>query len=128
MKFLSIKSLTSGALASLAGSLVLLLLIWHLTTPTGSGPIGILIVFVLIYIFFTSLILVITGVWSQVLVLLAGRSAIPRQRRYYISSVLGFLPVLYLTLISMGGASVWGVILILLFTALMLFYVLRRSA
>lgn len=128
MKFLSVKSLTGGAAATLGASFVLLIIIWHLTTPAASGPIGILIVFMLIYIFFTALMLVLTGLWSFAMRRLADRSGISNRRRYYISSVLGFLPVLYLTLLSMGGASVWGVVLIVVFTAMMLFYVLRRSA
>jgi len=128
MKFLSFKSLNSGAGAAAAVSFVLLVLIWHLSTPISSGPIGILAVFTLIYIFFTSLLFVITGVWSLLMRRMAGRPSMTSRRRYYISSVVGFLPVLYLTLLSMGGASIWGVILIACFISLMLFYVLRRSA
>lgn len=128
MKFLSVKSLTGGAVASCVASFVLLLVIGHLTTPSSSGPVGILTVFLLIYVFFTSAMLLVTAAWSFVRSRLGGRPRISDRRRYYISSVLGFLPVLYLTLLSMGGASIWGIGLIILFTALMLFYVLRRAA
>lgn len=128
MKFLSIKSLTGGSAAAAAASFVLLVLMWHLSTPASSGPIGILFVFILIYIFFTALVLVLMGLWSFMMQRLADRPRISDRRRYYVSSVLGFLPVLYITLLSMGGASFWGIALIVLFTGLMLFYVLRRSA
>src|SRR5206468_9451438 len=107
---------------------VLLVLIWHLTTPSSSGPLGILIVFTLVYIFFTALMLVLLGVWSFAMQRVSHRPRMSNRRRYYIGSVLGFVPVLYLTLLSMRGISFWGIILILLFTGLMLFYVLRRAA
>ena len=112
---------------ALVGSFVLLILIWHLSTPTSGGPLGILFVFILIYIFFTALILVLTGVWTTFSRKILGRPGMIDRRRYYVSSVLGFLPVLYLTLLSMGGATIWGVVLVFVFIVLMLFYVLRRS-
>lgn len=111
----------------MASSFVLLVLLWHLTTPLSSGPLGILAVFVLIYVFFTALFIVVTGAASFAAARL-GRKGLHGRRRYYVSSVLGLLPVLYLTLLSMGGASAWGVGLVVLFVTLMLFYVLRRSA
>ena len=127
MKSSSIKSLNGGAGAALVISFVLLILMWHLTTPTSGGPLGILFVFILVYILFTSLILVLTGFWTIFSRNILGRPGMIDRRRYYVSSVLGFLPVLYLTLLSMGGATIWGVLLVFLFIILMLFYVLRRS-
>lgn len=121
------RTLTGGALTGLVVSLVLLILIGHLSTPTSSGPVGILAVFTLIYVFFTSAIIIVTGIGTSVAARTSKRPAFSNRKRYYVSSVLGFLPVLYLTLLSMGGASIWGIILIILFTVLMLFYVLRRS-
>lgn len=115
-------------MAAAAVSFLLLVLMWHLSTPSSTGPVGILFVFTLIYVFVTALIIIITGLWSFAVQQLSGKAPLNLRRRYYISSVLGFFPVLYLTLRSIGGASIWGVILIVLFTALMLFYVLRRSA
>jgi hypothetical protein len=121
-------SLNRTSIICLAASSVLLLILWHVSTPSTSGPLGILIIFTLIYIFFTALILFITGLWSLFVTNILGRAALNSRRRYYVSSVLGFLPVLYLTLLSMAGASIWGIVLIALFIGLMLFYVLRRSA
>lgn len=122
------KSLNRVSIACLIGSSILLLILWHTTTPPQSGPLGILAVFALIYIFFTAFALLLTGIASVIGARILGRPSASPRRRYYVSSVLGFLPVLYLTLLSMGGASIWGIILIIVFIGLMLFYVLRRSA
>lgn len=128
MKYLSLRSLTGGAFASLVGSLMLLIVLWHVSAPAASGPLGILIVFILIYVFFTAAALLLISVVSLIMSRVLGKRRIPNRRRYYIGSVLGFLPVLYITSLSMGGVSIWGVILIILFIGLMLFYVIRRSA
>lgn len=128
MRSSSFKSLTGGAAAAAAVSFVLLVLLWHLTTPASSGPLGILVVFTLIYVFFTSVVLVLLGIWSLIRRRFSDKPRLSDRRRYYVGSVVGFLPVLYLTLLSMGGVSFWGVALIIVFTVLMLFYVWRRSA
>lgn len=116
----------SAAAVVVVASVLLLLIMFHATTPLSAGPLGILIVFTVIYALCTALFFMAVRATVTVLRRFGRANRFSGRKAYYVASVLGFVPVLYLTLSSMGGVTVWGVSLILVFVGLSLFYVLRR--
>ena len=118
--------------------LLLLFYVWSTTNPSTAGPMGVLFVFLLLYFFWASLLFTLIHLSSVVL----GKSKIFRfllskskhdgarfnwKSSYYIASIIAFVPVLLLALQSVNQLSPRDVLLVLLFTALAIFYVTRRT-
>jgi hypothetical protein len=116
----------SGAVIIIVTSVLLLAVVFHTTTPLSAGPLGILIVFIVAYALCVALFFLLISTIASVLRRLDKVKGLSTRRIYYVASVLGFVPVLYLTLSAMGGVTFWGVSLIFVFVGLSLFYVLRR--
>lgn len=115
-----------------------LLVLWNMTSPADAGPVGLLAVFILIYIFwlgvFFLLIHGLGGIGYSLLGHFARRpnSTVARKplsvtRAYFVSSALAFGPVCAIAIGTFGQLRVWDVVLIVTFTALALFYVLKRA-
>lgn len=111
-------------------SLVGIVFILNTYSPLEIGPVGILIVFTLFYIFCLSIIFIIFTIVQFVLSQLLNRSfgALSTKKAYYLSSVLGFLPVFLLALNSIGQLQVGDVALVLLLIVFASFYVNRRAS
>lgn len=117
-------------------ALVALLVIMTSTDPISIGPGGILAVFVLVYVFwaglfFTALHLGI-GIASRFIIkyrkTVTVRSVqIGVRKAYYIASALAFVPVLFLAMNSLGQLQFRDVALVLAFTSLIIFYIVKRT-
>jgi len=116
-------------------STALLVVIWHATTPADIGPLGILLVFVLMY---TSVLSVLTfllfGIYRIMSRLLAPLNSNNRKdgltltRAYYFSSVLALTPVMFIGMQSVGQVTIYEVLLLGIFTVIAYVYVLRRTS
>lgn len=117
-------------------ALAALLFITNSTDPVSIGPGGILVVFLLVYIFwaglfFTAIHLGI-GIVSSLIIkyrkTVTVRSfQIGVRKAYYIASALAFAPVLFLAMNSLGQLQLRDVALVLVFMLLIIFYIVKRT-
>lgn len=125
-----LKALISAGLVS-AGLILILL---TTTTPSGSGALGILAIFVLGYVVslvVTTFILLGT---SFVVARVTSNfrphrqySTMSLRRSYYFSTIIALAPVLVVSLRSVGAVGPYEVGLVILFVALGCLYVARRA-
>jgi hypothetical protein len=121
-----------GLLVVVVGSLFY---IWNITNPATVSPVGILVVFVLLYLFWLSLFFVILHTCFILLQKTAWLKYLPKQRQakpvkerlaYYVASILAFMPVLILAMQSVNQLTLRDIMLVLLFISLAVFYVVKR--
>jgi len=98
------------------------------TNPLQSGPLVILAVFVLIYVVVISLLSAVLHFITTVVRMLRPDSHFSMRRGYYVVSIVGLAPVLFIALNTLGQLDMLEIILILLLVGLGCFYVIRRSA
>lgn len=115
---------------------VLLAVVLFATNPLTIGPAGTMGVFILVYAFSLSILFVILhfGISWLSRLSIAKQDAIHRRefrmsarKAYYIASVLAFVPVLFLAMRSFAELRITDVILVILFVAIVVFYILKRS-
>lgn len=105
------------------------------TSPQSIGPAGILLVFLLLYVFFASCLFIILWAGESLLRRLLGAERIKKlskwqlelSKAYYVASVLAFVPVALLAMQSLGQLQLRDVVLVLVLAGLVSFYVLRIS-
>lgn len=97
------------------------------TSPIDVGPVGILIVFLLLYGFFLSLFFLIIHLTLEVAKRLRSKSHLPIRKIYYLASVIAFMPVFLLALNSIGQLKVLDTVLVLSLVIVASFYVVRRT-
>ncbi len=111
----------------------ILLLFMNFTSPSTAGPLGILAVFLLIYIISVSFIyLILRNVTvflakvsrpSRLKLVLGGTSAL---KFYYYASILALIPVILLGMQSVGGVRWMDLTLLIIFEVLACFYIYKR--
>lgn len=124
-KFIAI----SGAVA-----VVLLAIMLQVTTPATIGPLGLLFVFILLYVASLSMLTFFIFAMSRVAARLA-RSVMLRRplhvltipQAYYYGSVVGLAPVMLLGMQSVGSVGVYEALLVVLFAVLGCVYIAKRS-
>lgn len=114
---------------------VVLALILQTSTPSNAGPVGILVVFLLMYVLALGVLTFVlfwgSRVWSRVV-----RIVMPKRplhsltlvRSYYFSSVIGLAPIIFVGMQSVGEVGFYDVILVILFVAVACFYIAKRTA
>ncbi len=112
-------------------ALALLSALMQSTTPSSIHPLGILAVFVLIYVLALGVLTFFVFQGSRLLSRLyrqsaAARSQITLRRAYLYASVVALAPVMILGIASIGRLDAYQVLLILLFEAAACFYVAKR--
>ena len=120
---------------STAAAVVLLLVLLQVTNPSTAGPLGILAVFFLLYVIILGIITELLWIGSYTFQKVGRRFMVRRPpvrmtlaRAYYISTVVALGPVMMLAMKSIGSLGIYEAILIILFVAIALLYVLRRSS
>lgn len=115
-------------------ALVVLLVLLQLTTPATIGPLGLLLVFVMIYVLVLGVLTFFVFGLSRVGMRLSGLLSLsrplrplPLKRAYYYSTVLALAPVMLLGMQSVGTIGVYEVILVVLFTIIACMYIAKRS-
>lgn len=115
-------------------AVVSLFVLLQMTTPATIGPLGILIVFILMY---TSALGVLTFLLygGSKLIVKLSRSVTVRQpleplplgRAYYFSSAIALAPVILIGMESVGGVSFYELALVIIFVVIACVYIARRS-
>ncbi len=117
-------------------SLLLLFYFWNATNPGTVGPLGILFVFVLLYLFWASTFFIVLHLGFSLFrktslfrIFMTKRENKPFNWKvsYYIASIIAFMPVLLLAMQSVNQLTIRDVLLVVLFTGLAIFYVSRRT-
>lgn len=104
-----------------------LFIFMNITSPLQNGPLSVLAVFTLIYLFLTSALYVAAIAGSKLAKLLGGKAALHRKQLYYLVSVIALGPVFILALNTLGQLEIKEVILVVMLLVIGCFYVLRRS-
>lgn len=119
---------------SLVVSVVLLGILLQTTAPTKAGPLGILIVFILMYVSvlsaLTFLIYGVSRIVSKVATSFTTKhpKALTFTRSYYFSSVIALAPVIFVGMQSVGKVGVYDVLLVALFVVISCIYIAKRTA
>lgn len=116
------------------GALVVLIALLYTTTPATIGPLGLLLVFIMIYtLVLGALTFFVFGLsrlgtrLSSVLSLSRPLRPLTLKRAYYYCSVIALAPVMLLGMQSVGAIGVYEVVLVVLFTIIACVYIARRS-
>lgn len=120
-------------IAGLGAALFVLLLI-NGTTPSTVGPLGILAVFLCMYVILVSTLTLILWQGSYILQRVAKGLTVRRplrvltlRRAYYFSSVIGLAPVILIAMQSVGRVGFYEVGLVSIFVLIGCVYVAKRS-
>ena len=119
------------ALSSLA-AFVLLSALMQSVSPASMHPLGILFVFVLIYVLASGVLTFFVFVLSKTLRKLARRpyqrQHVTLKRSYIYGSVLALAPVLILGMRSIGRAGVYEVVLVVTFEVIACLYIAKQRS
>ena len=114
---------------------VVLALILQTSTPSNAGPVGILIVFLLMYVLvlgvLTFVLFWVSKLWNRGMTIVMPRhpsAPLTLVRSYYFSSVIGLAPVIFIGMQSVGEVGFYDVLLIVIFVSVACFYIAKRTA
>ena len=113
---------------------VLLVGMLYTTTPIEAGPLGILFVFILMYVSALGMLTFLLFGLSRVIARLSRSLTVRRplqvmslQRSYYFASVLALAPVMFIGMQSVGKVGIYEIILIALFATVGCIYIAKRT-
>lgn len=107
-------------------SVALILIVMSLTDPAINVT-SILLVFLLLYIFFASVLFELLHRYWHI-VAGRGQAKLSHTRSYYIASIVAFVPVALIAMQSLQQLKVFDVMLVLVLVSLAVFYVVKRTA
>lgn len=118
---------------SMVIAMLLLAVLLQTTTPASIGPLGILFVFILLYVSALGVLTFLLYALSGVTAKMAGTFVTRRpmepfslRRSYYYASVLALTPVLLVGMQSVGQVGVYDVLLVLMFEVIACIYIAKR--
>lgn len=104
------------------------------TEPAAVGPVGILIVFVLMYVSTLGVVTFLLYGGSRMVSRIASYFTVKKpihllslRRSYYFSSVIALAPVMIIGMQSVGGVGVYELLLIGLFELIACIYIAKRT-
>lgn len=101
---------------------VVLLVMLNFTTPTGIGPLGVLVFFTMFYVLMFGLAVGIVKIFAKLL----GKPM--RRKEYLYGVVVAFGPIMLMLAQSLGSVSLLTIALTVLFVLLGCFLVSKRLA
>lgn len=114
-------------------SLCVLILVLTFTSPSTTGPFGLLVLFVSAYLTFVGLIsFFLFGINRLIIMVSTGMTLrkpiapMEFRRAYYFSTVLAAAPVMLIGLQSVQSVGIYEVILVILFEVVACIYISRR--
>lgn len=108
-------------------SLVVLSVLFQVTSPSSVHPLVILVVFILIYLLALGVLtFFLHGIQSLVALVGHHRQSVSLHRSYYFASVLALAPVILLAMWSIGKRDVYGILLVASFEAVACFYLAKH--
>ena len=109
------------------GAFVLLSALLQSTSPSTIHPLGILAVFVLIYLLVLGALTFLLYACMQVVGSVSRKSlSLSLSKAYYYASVLALAPVMIIGMRSIGRAGWYDIFLVALFEVLACFYIAKR--
>ena len=115
-------------------SIFILFFLWQSTTPATIGPIGILLVFIFMYLsalgVLTFFLLGINRViikFSESLVLKEPLQNLSVSRAYYFASVIALAPVMIVGMQSVGEVGAYELLLVAIFLVIACTYIAKRT-
>ena len=119
---------------SLVAATIVLIIVLQITTPSTIGPLGILIVFILMYVSALSVLTFFLFGLSKVISRLSASFTVAKpihalslRRAYYFSSILALAPVMIIGMQSVGEIGVYEVMLVALFIGISCVYIVKKS-
>lgn len=119
---------------SMVIAMLLLTVLLQTTTPASIGPLGILFVFILLYVSALGVLTFLLYALTRIVVKVAGTfvtrrpiEAFSLRRSYYYSSVLALAPVLLVGMQSVGKVGIYDVLLVLMFETIACIYIAKRA-
>ncbi|MET0980438.1 MAG: hypothetical protein ABWX90_04235, partial [Candidatus Saccharimonadales bacterium] len=120
---------------SLTIAVMLLAIVLQTTTPATIGPLGILFVFILMYVSVLCALTFLLYGGSKLLVKLFSSVTLKRPlqrlslgKSYYFSSVIALAPVMLIGMQSVGEVGFYEIVLIILFIVISCVYIAKRTA
>jgi len=115
-------------------SLCVLSLMLTLTSPSTTGPFGLLVLFISAYLTFVGLIsFFLFGINRLIMMVSSGMTvrkplrSMEFRRAYYFSTVLAAAPVMLIGLQSVQSVGIYEVILVIVFEVVACIYISRRT-
>jgi hypothetical protein len=119
---------------SVIAAIAILALVFSTTEPATVGPLGILIVFILLYVSVLGVLTFLLYGGSKAISKAAKSFTVKKpftpltlRRAYYFSSVIALAPVMMLGMQSVGSIGVYEVLLILIFELIACIYIAKRT-
>jgi len=120
---------------SVVMAIVALAIILHMTQPSSVGPLGILMVFILMYVSVLGVLTFLLYAISRIISKMSASFTVKKpvrplsmSRSYYFSSVVALAPVMLIGIQSVGKVEVYDVLLIVLFVVIACVYILKRTS
>lgn len=120
---------------SLIAGTMLLVILLQTTTPATIGPLGILLIFVLMYVSVLCVLTFLLCTLSRFVAKISSSVTVKRPWReltlvksYYFSSVIALGPVMLIGMQSVGEVSFYEVMLIVVFIVISCVYIAKRTA
>ena len=113
-------------------SILTLLYVFNTFDPGRVGPVGILFIFILIYLISLGVFFFVLDVGLTFVLKILNKDGkkektVEFKKAYYIASIAAFLPVLMLGIQSVGQLQLTDVLLVVAFLSLAIFYVVKRT-
>lgn len=116
-------------------SIVLVAIMLQVTTPANIGPLGIFMLFILVYVSVLGVLTYLLFLGSQMVVKMAGFVTAKRplrplsfSRAYYFSSIITLAPIMFIGLQSVGEVGIYEIFLIFMFVAVGCVYISKRTS
>ena len=116
-------------------AMVLLSILLQTTAPATIGPLGILIVFILMYVSVLGVLTFLLFGISRMVAKLSGSVGLKRpvetltlNRSYYFASVIALAPVMFIGMQSVGDVGFYDVSLVVLFVVIACVYIAKRTS
>ena len=120
---------------SVAIAIVILAIILHVTQPSTVGPLGILAVFILMYVSVLGVLTFLLFGTSKVISKISSSFTVKKpirplslSRSYYFSSVIALAPVMLIGMQSVAEVEIYDVLLIMLFVVIACIYISKRTS
>lgn len=121
--------------ASSVVSTILAGVLLYATTPATVGPLGIFVLFVLVYVSVLGVLTYLIFAFSKIISKLAAfvtakqpLRALSFRRSYYFSSILTLVPIMLTGLYSVGEVGPYEVFLVVVFALVGCLYVAKRTS
>lgn len=111
---------------------VIIAILLNATSPTAIGPLGVLVFFLCLYIFFMCFFFVLATIAKSLACRLLNGAKVVRlvhfsdRKLYYYATVVALSPAIYVGMQSVGGAGVFEIVLLFVFEILACFFVHKK--